>query len=65
AYAEVSIKGFEDLRQVVGALNQSLAHEWRRQPESDGTAAALFNFIFHERAMIVVGKWNGDCDGYV
>ncbi|CAM9212025.1 unnamed protein product [Ectocarpus sp. 13 AM-2016] len=65
AYAEVSIKGFEDLRQVVGALNQSLAHEWRRQPQSDGTAEALFNFIFHERAMIVVGKWNGDCDGYV
>lgn len=112
AYSEVSIKGFDDLRQVidccvcgwawawcyvspkfhpsfsptsswtpnccrfftsktrpffqvVGALHQALAHEWRHQPRDDGVAGALFNFIFHHRAMIVVGTWDGDRDGYV
>eukprot|EP00903_Cladosiphon_okamuranus_P017650 g16254.t1 len=64
AYAEVSIKGFQDLRQVVGALHQALAHEWRHQPKDDGAADDLFNFIFHHRAKIVVGMWDGDRDGY-
>lgn len=51
--------------QVVGALNQPLAHEWRHQPNDDGVAEALFRFIFHDRAMIVAGTWDGERDRYV
>ena len=50
--------------QVVGALHQLLAHEWRHQREDEGAADALFKFIFHHRAMIVAGTWDGDRDGY-
>lgn len=52
--------------QVVGALQQPLAHEWKHQGNGDGTAAeALFNFIFHHRAIIVSGVWDDNIDGYV
>lgn len=55
--------------QVVGALHQPLAHDWRhqrQQGDNDGAAAeALFNFIFHHRAIIVLGVWDGELDGYV
>lgn len=52
--------------QVVGALHQPLAHNWRHQGDNDGTAAeALFNFIFHHRAIIVSGVWDRELDRYV
>lgn len=57
------------LVQVVGALHQPLAHDWRHQGQqgtNDGTASeALFNFIFHHRAIIVSGVWDDDLDRYV
>ncbi|CAN0145147.1 unnamed protein product [Scytosiphon promiscuus] len=65
AHAEVNIDSYDDLRQVVGPLHQSLAHEWRRQSKDIGSGEALFNFIFHDRAMIVEGTWDGDRDEYV
>eukprot|EP00904_Undaria_pinnatifida_P005397 jgi/Undpi1/1988/HiC_scaffold_12.g05375.m1 len=66
AYAEVTIKDFIDLRQVVGALHQPLAHEWRHQGHNDGTAAeALFYFIFRHRAIVALGVWDDSIGAYV
>ena len=50
--------------QVVGPLHQNLANDWRYSAKSID-AAALFSFIFHERAMIVRGSWDDEVNRYV
>lgn len=51
--------------QVVGPLHQSLVLEWKHSQRGDETARALFNFIFHSRAIIIAGTWDGNLDEYV